>query len=80
MRIEWTPSAVASARRYMSDQDGMRAIGAAIGGLAEAPYPPPPGGFHRGDYHRLRVSDFRIMYVVEEDVITVARVDRFPPG
>jgi mRNA-degrading endonuclease RelE of RelBE toxin-antitoxin system len=64
----------------MNDQDGTRAIGAAIEGLADHPYPPPPAGFHRGTYHRLRVGDFRIMYVVEEDVITVDRVDRFPAG
>ncbi len=63
----------------MSDQDGMRAIGAAIEGLADDPCPLPPEGFHRGAYHRLRVGDFRVMYVVEEEVITVARVDRFPP-
>ena len=78
MRIEWTPPAVASARRYMPDQDGMRAIGAAIAALADDPYPPPPVGFHRGRYHRLRVGLYRIMYVVE-DVVTVERVDRLPP-
>lgn len=80
MRIEWTLAAVASARRYMSDQDGMRAIGAAVAGLADDPYPPPPAGFHRGRYHRLRTGVYRIMYVVDEDVITVERVDRLMKG
>lgn len=79
MSIEWTPAAVASARRYMHDQAGMRAIGAAVVALAEDPYPPPPEGFHRGRYHRLRVSTYRIMYVVEEEVITVEHVDRLAP-
>lgn len=64
-----------SARRYMPDQDGLRAIGAAVALLAEDPCPPPPEGFHRGRYHRLRSGDYRIMYVVEHDVITIERVD-----
>jgi mRNA interferase RelE/StbE len=74
--IEWTPAAVASARRYIRDQDGMRAITAAITALADDPYPPPPEGFHRGQYHRLKVGAYRVMYVVDGDVITVERVDR----
>ena len=78
MRIEWTPSAVASARRYLTDQAGMHAIGAAIAALADDPYPSPPDGFHRGRYHRLRVGQYRIMYVVDDDVTTVERVDHLP--
>jgi hypothetical protein len=67
--------AVTSARRYMHDQVGMRAIGTAIAMLADVPYPPPPEGFHRGRYHRLRAGSYRIMYVVDDSVITVERVD-----
>jgi len=67
---------MASARRYPHDQDGMRAIGAAVAALADDPYPAPPEGFHRGRYHRLRAGAYRIMYVVDEDVITVERVDQ----
>lgn len=63
----------------MRDQDGIRAIGAAITALAGDPYPPPPAGFHRGRYHRLRVGLYRIMYVVDDDVITIDRVDRLRP-
>ena len=57
----------------------MPAIGDAISDLAENPFPPPPDGFHRGQYHRLRVGAFRIMYVVEEELITIERVDQLPP-
>ena len=39
MRIEWSPAARVSARRFMEDQDGMRAIGAAVAALALDPYP-----------------------------------------
>jgi len=80
VRIEWTPAAVASARRYMYDQDDMRAIGAAISALADDPYPPPPDGFHRGRYHRLRAGPYRIMYMIDDDVITIERVDRHLAG
>ena len=74
MRIEWSPWGRASARRYMEDQDGMRDIGAAVTALALDPY--PLGAFHRGEYHRLRAGPFRVIYVVEDDLITVERVDR----
>ena len=80
MTIEWTPAAVASARRYLLDQSGLRAVGAAIAALAGNPYPDPPAGFHRGRYHRLRAGGYRIMYVIDEDVITIERVDRLAIG
>ena len=69
MKIRWTQEAAASARRFMHDQDGMRAIGAAVAGLAEDSL--PAGGFYRGRYHRLRVDRYRILYVIDGDVITV---------
>ena len=74
MKIEWSPAARASARRYSEDQDGMRQIGAAVAALAEDPH--PPEAFHRGDYHRLRVGRFRVAYVIDGDLITVERIDR----
>ncbi len=52
----------------------MRAIGGAVAGLAVDPY--PPEAFHRGGYHRLRVGQYRVVYIVEDDLITVERVDR----
>ncbi|MGH3194040.1 MAG: type II toxin-antitoxin system RelE family toxin [Streptosporangiaceae bacterium] len=58
----------------MRDQDGMRAVGMAVAALAADPY--PPEGFHRGRYHRLRVGRYRVMYVIDGDVITIDRVDR----
>ncbi len=59
---------------HMGDQDGMRMIGTAVAELALEPY--PPAGFHRGEYHRLRAGRFRVVYVVEDDLITVEHVDR----
>jgi mRNA-degrading endonuclease RelE of RelBE toxin-antitoxin system len=74
VKIEWSPAARASARRYIEDQDGMRALGLAVARLAEDPH--PPEAFHRGEYHRLRVGQYRVVYIVEGDLITVERVDR----
>jgi mRNA-degrading endonuclease RelE of RelBE toxin-antitoxin system len=55
----------------MTDQHGMRAIGAAVAELALDPL--PADGFHAGQYHRLRVGDYRIVYVIEGDLITGSR-------
>jgi hypothetical protein len=74
VKIRWSPAATALARRYLRDQDGMRAIGMAVAALADDPY--PPQGFHRGRYHRLRVGRYPVLYVVDGDVITIERVDR----
>jgi mRNA-degrading endonuclease RelE of RelBE toxin-antitoxin system len=58
----------------MADQAGMRAVNAAVAALADDPE--PPDAFVRGDYRRLRVGSYRIMYVVEDELITVLRIDR----
>jgi mRNA-degrading endonuclease RelE of RelBE toxin-antitoxin system len=74
VRIEWSPAARASARRYAADQDSLREIGTAVSALATDPY--PASAFHRGEYHRLRVGQFRVVYVVDGALITVVRVDQ----
>lgn len=74
MRIEWSVAAQVCARRYMADQDGMHAIAAAADALAVDPN--PPDAFVRGSYRRLRVGVYRVMYVIEDDVVTIERVDR----
>jgi mRNA interferase RelE/StbE len=70
--------AVASAARFTSDQDGIHAINAAVAALADDPE--PPEAFIRGSYRRLRVGAYRVMYAVEDDQVTVIRVDRVPMG
>jgi mRNA-degrading endonuclease RelE of RelBE toxin-antitoxin system len=74
VRIEWSPTAIRSARRYAADQAGMQAIGQAVARLAGDPY--PADAFHRGEYHRLRVGPYRVAYVVDGGVITISRVER----
>jgi mRNA-degrading endonuclease RelE of RelBE toxin-antitoxin system len=58
----------------MTDQAGMRAIGAAFAQLSDNPFPPEV--FRWGEVLRLRVGLYRIMYTVEDDLITILRVDR----
>jgi mRNA-degrading endonuclease RelE of RelBE toxin-antitoxin system len=66
--------AVASAARFMADQDGMQAINRAVAALADEP--DPPEAFIRGSYRRLRAGSYRVLYSVEGDLISVIRVDR----
>ncbi|HKD89689.1 MAG TPA: hypothetical protein VKB62_14260 [Streptosporangiaceae bacterium] len=61
----------------MADQDGMRAIGVAVATLADDPL--PAEGFHAGEYHRLRVGSYRVIYIVEPEIVTINRVDRVAP-
>jgi mRNA-degrading endonuclease RelE of RelBE toxin-antitoxin system len=72
--VEWSPRAVTTASRFLSDRAGMTALVDAVDALAADPY--PPESFAWGDTHRLRVGSYRVMYVVEGDLITIDRVDR----
>jgi mRNA-degrading endonuclease RelE of RelBE toxin-antitoxin system len=58
----------------MSDQSGMREIDAAVAALAADP--DPPEAFVRGDYRRLKVGSYRVMFVLDGDMITIERVDQ----
>ena len=51
----------------------MTAVVAAVDGLEAEPY--PADSFRWGDMHRLRVGRYRIMYVIEGDLITIDRVN-----
>jgi mRNA-degrading endonuclease RelE of RelBE toxin-antitoxin system len=74
MKVVWRHAALTSARRFMADQPAMRAINQAVADLAANPE--PPGAFVRGSYHRLRAGDYRVLYEVEADVVTIVRVDK----
>lgn len=74
MKIHWSPIAQAAVRRYLTDQDGLYAINTAVAALTVDPN--PPEAFVRGDYRRLKVGPYRVVYVVEDDAITIERLDR----
>jgi mRNA-degrading endonuclease RelE of RelBE toxin-antitoxin system len=74
VRVEWSAAAQASVRRYMRDQAGM--ICHRYRGVQPCRGPYPVEGFHRGDWHRLQIGAYRVLYAVEGDLVTVVRVDR----
>ena len=74
MRVEWSPRAVTTASRFLDNAQGMQAVVAALDALARDPY--PAQSFRWGEMLRLRVGRYRVMYVVEDDLITIERVDR----
>lgn len=63
-----------TASRFLEDAAGMTAVVAAIDALASDPY--PTGSFQWGDLRRLRTGSYRVMYIIEGDLITIDRVDR----
>jgi mRNA interferase RelE/StbE len=63
-----------TASRFLEDTAGMSAVVEAIDALADDPY--PADSFRWGDMLRLRVGQYRIMYLVEGDLITIDRIDR----
>ena len=78
MKVEWSPRAINTASRFLDDTSGMTAVVTALDALARDPY--PAESFRWGDMLRLRVDSYRIMYVVEGDLITIDRVDRTGGG
>lgn len=52
----------------------MTAVVAAVDALAVEPY--PAESFRWGEMIRLRAGRYRVMYVVEGDLITIERIDR----
>lgn len=78
MIVQWPPRGVTTASRFLEDSTGMTAVLAALDTLAQDPY--PAESFRWGDMLRLRVGKYRIMYVVDGELITIQRVDRVSAG
>ena len=74
MRIIWSEIAQTTFVRFMADQAGMMAVNRAVEALTDDPT--PPDAFVRGAYRRLRVGSYRVLYEVEENLITIVRIDR----
>src|ERR1700689_2156753 len=73
--IEWSPRAITTASRFLSDKPGLTAVVDGDDALAADPY--PPESFRWGDTRRLRAGPYRVMYEIEGIRTTIDRVDRF---
>ena len=78
MSLEWSPRAVTTASRFLDDAGGMKAVVAALDALAADPC--PVESFRWGEMLRLRAGRYRVLYVIEGDLITIERVDRVLPS
>ncbi|WDV52283.1 type II toxin-antitoxin system RelE/ParE family toxin [Streptomyces coeruleorubidus] len=70
-RIIWEPNATNAAVRFLKDDPvGLTAVYEAVDALAETPRPASsiPYG---PDFRRLRVGEYRVLYVIEEDLIRI---------
>jgi hypothetical protein len=66
-RADVSPQVHGRPGRNASRQPGIAAL---------AENPEPLDAFVRGGYRRLRVGDYRVLYEVEADVVTIVRVDK----
>ncbi|AZQ35303.1 type II toxin-antitoxin system RelE/ParE family toxin [Streptomyces cyaneochromogenes] len=70
-RIIWEPSATNAAVRFLKDDPtGLAAVYEAVGTLAETPRPINSVAYGV-DIRRLRVGDYRVLYVIDDEVIHI---------
>ncbi|MEU3659445.1 type II toxin-antitoxin system RelE/ParE family toxin [Streptomyces sp. NPDC032940] len=70
-RIIWEPADTNAAVRFLSDDPvGLAAVYEAVDGLAEVPRPANSAPYGP-DVRRLRVGDYRVLYVIDDDVVRV---------
>ncbi|MCL8014105.1 type II toxin-antitoxin system RelE/ParE family toxin [Streptomyces sp. AS02] len=70
-RIIWEPSATNAAVRFLKDDPtGLAAVYEAVDTLAETPRPINSVAYGV-DIRRLRVGDYRVLYVIDDEVIHI---------
>jgi mRNA-degrading endonuclease RelE of RelBE toxin-antitoxin system len=73
-RVIVTEEVSLSLGRYMDDPAGLAEVLDVVDALGEDPR--PPVSFHRGEYHRLRVGRYRVLYEITEDTVLVRHIAR----
>jgi mRNA interferase RelE/StbE len=70
-RIVWEPAAIDRSVRFLKDDPvGLAAVLHAVDALADDPTPPEAVSY--GDFWRLRVGRYRVLYLItDEDVIVL---------
>lgn len=70
-RITWEPSATDAAVRFLKDDPaGLATVYEAVDTLAEKPRPANSTAYGP-NIRRLRVGDYRVLYLIDEDVIRI---------
>ncbi|MGW3725334.1 type II toxin-antitoxin system RelE family toxin [Streptomyces sp. NPDC000851] len=70
--IIWEPRATNAAVRFLKDDPtGLSAVYEAVDALATQPRPRGSIPYGSQDVRRLHVGDYRVLYVIEEDVIRI---------
>ncbi|MEU9334988.1 type II toxin-antitoxin system RelE/ParE family toxin [Streptomyces sp. NPDC048290] len=70
-RIIWEASATDQATRFLKeDPVGLAAVYEAVDQLAETPRPTESVAYGL-DIRRLRVGDYRVLYVIDDDIIHI---------
>ncbi|MDW8810404.1 type II toxin-antitoxin system RelE/ParE family toxin [Streptomyces scabiei] len=70
--IVWEPRATNAAARFLKeDPAGLATVYAAVDTLAVQPRPPGSSPYGSPDLRRLHVGDYRVLYIIDEDVIHI---------
>ena len=73
-RVIVTEEVSLSLGRYMDEPAGLAEVLDALDTLADDAR--PPGSFHRGDYPRLRIGRYRVLYDITEETVLVRHIAR----
>ncbi|GAA1418989.1 hypothetical protein GCM10009601_15230 [Streptomyces thermospinosisporus] len=70
--IIWEPRATNAAVRFLKDDPaGLAAVYEAVDSLADQPRPRGSVPYGSQDVRRLYVGDYRVLYIIEDDVIRI---------
>jgi len=73
-RVIITEEVSLSLGRYLDDPAGLAEVLDALDTLVDDAR--PPGSFHRGEYHRLRIGRYRVLYDITEEMVLVRHIAR----
>ncbi|MER6996969.1 type II toxin-antitoxin system RelE/ParE family toxin [Streptomyces sp. NPDC000410] len=71
-QIIWRLQATDAATRFLKDDpDGLRQVFASVDLLAEEPRPPGSAEYGSPDLRRMHVGQYRVMYEISNETITI---------
>ncbi|CAL9562608.1 type II toxin-antitoxin system RelE family toxin [Streptomyces sp. enrichment culture] len=71
-KIVWEPRATNAAVRFLKeDPSGLSAVYEAVDTLSTQPRPQNSVPYGSPDLRRLHVGDYRVLYIIEDDVIHI---------